>query len=86
MPNLFQAAFFRGCWVKYASSGVRSAERGVRASTIIEIEISPDAGFGLADAGVGMQINVFVFDRAPQPFDEHVVTPAATAVHADRHP
>ena len=27
---------------------------------------SPDAGFGRADAGVGMQISLFVFDPAPQ--------------------
>ena len=29
-----------------------------------------------------MQINLFVFDRFPQPLDKYVVAPAAFAVHA----
>ena len=45
---------------------------------------SPDAGVGRADAGVGMQISLFVFDRAPQSSHEHVVAPTIAAVHADR--
>ena len=27
--------------------------------------------------------NLFVFERAPQPLDEHVVAPCAPAIHAD---
>ncbi len=30
-----------------------------------------------------MQINLFVFDRSPQPFNKHIVPPGALAVHAD---
>src|SRR5213078_5401444 len=33
---------------------------------------------------VGSQINLLVFDAAPQPLDEHVVAPSAFAIHADR--
>jgi hypothetical protein len=30
-----------------------------------------------------VQIDVLVLDRLPKPLDEHIVTPAALAVHAD---
>lgn len=30
-----------------------------------------------------MQINAFIFQAAPQPFDEDIVDPAAFAVHGD---
>ena len=62
------------------------AQRGVRAAAVVEIQISPDAGFGRADALVGMQVNLFVLDGAPQPFHEYVVAPATVAVHADSDP
>jgi hypothetical protein len=32
---------------------------------------------------VAVQIDLFVFHGFPQPFDEEVVAPAATAIHAD---
>lgn len=32
---------------------------------------------------VGAQIDLLIFDAAPQPLDEHVVAPGAPAVHAD---
>jgi len=56
----------------------------VRSSTVVEVKVSSDAGFGRADILVGMQVNLFVFDRAPQPFHEHVVAPTTAAVHTDR--
>lgn len=37
----------------------------------------------LADGFVGPQVNLLVFDAAPQPLDEHVVPPSAFTVHAD---
>jgi len=30
-----------------------------------------------------VQIDLFIFDAAPEPFDEHVVDPATVAIHAD---
>jgi hypothetical protein len=39
------------------------------------------AGFGYAV--VGIEINLLVLDRGPQPFDEDVVSPGATPVHTD---
>jgi len=45
----------------------------------VPCEPGPDVGDGL----VWVQIDLFVFDGAPQALDEHVVAPAALAVHAD---
>src|SRR6202167_2982821 len=53
-------------------------------SGIVEGQITTDRRTGLADAVVSSQINLLVFDAAPQPFDEDVVAPGALAVHADR--
>src|SRR5579863_7036609 len=49
----------------------------------IELEIPPDRGARLADAVIGPKIDLLVFDRAPEPLDEHVVPPRTLAVHAD---
>ena len=57
---------------------------GVWASPIVEVQISADRGARLADAVVGVQIDVFVFDRFPDALDEDVVAPRALAIHADR--
>jgi hypothetical protein len=40
---------------------------------------------GLAAGLEGVQEHAFVFDRSPQPFDEHVVHPAAATVHQDAY-
>ena len=53
------------------------------ATAIVEVEISADRAAGLADAFVGSQIDLLVFDATPQPLDEHVVPPGPFAVHAD---
>jgi hypothetical protein len=52
-------------------------------ATIVEVEISADRVARLADAVIGPQVYLLVFDAAPQPLDEHVVPPSALAVHAD---
>ena len=52
----------------------------VRSVTIVEVEISADRAARLADAFVGSQIHLLVFDAAPQPLDEHVVAPGALAI------
>src|SRR6266478_10031021 len=55
----------------------------MRSAAIVEIEISANRVPRLADALVGVQIDLLVFDAAPQPLDEHVVAPGAFTVHAD---
>ena len=50
---------------------------------IVEMKVfskrGPRLGYGL----IGLEIHLLVFDGAPQPLDEHVVAPAALAIHAD---
>src|SRR6202034_893776 len=55
-------------------------------SAIIEVQVAADRSAGVADAFVGPQIHLLVFDAAPKPLDEHVVPPSAIAVHADGDP
>src|SRR5262249_56832990 len=38
----------------------------------------------LADAVIGMQIDLLVLDDSPQALDKNIVSPRALAVHADR--
>src|SRR5258707_10460369 len=53
-------------------------------SSVVEVEIPADRMSRLADGFVGSQIDLLVFDAAPQPLDEHVVPPCSFAIHADR--
>jgi len=53
------------------------------ATIIEELDVLADSASGFADRVVSMQINLFVFDRAPEAFHKNIVTPAAFAVHAD---
>ncbi len=38
----------------------------------------------MADTVIGVQIDLLIFDRPPQPLDKDVVAPRAAAIHADR--
>src|SRR5712671_3816117 len=53
------------------------------ATAIVEVEISADRVTGLADAFIGSQIDLLVFDATPQPLNEHVVPPGPFAIRAD---
>ena len=46
---------------------------------IIEVEVFSKRGASLGQGFVGLEIHLLVFDRAPQPLDEHVVPPTALA-------
>ncbi len=50
---------------------------------VVEPEVTLQALPGGTDRWVSSQIHLLVFHAPPQPFDEHVVAPAALAVHAD---
>jgi MFS family permease len=52
-------------------------------SSVVKVEIPTNRASRLADGFVGSQIDLLVFDAAPQPFDEHIVAPGSFAVHAD---
>lgn len=55
----------------------------MRATAVVEIEIAdqelPSGGNGF----VAVQMNRFVFHGFPWPFDKDLVTPAASAIHAN---
>ena len=50
---------------------------------IVKLEITSDLVPGLANRLIGMQVDVLVFERTPQPLDEDIVGPAALAIHTD---
>src|SRR5205807_6513678 len=62
------------------------AEALVLALFIVEAEPGADAGLGLDDRRIGVEVDLFVFEAAPQPLDEDVVHAAALAVHTDHDP
>ena len=53
---------------------------------VVEIHPSAYADPSFVAVGVGFQVNLLIFDRAPQPLDEDVVHEAAASVHRDRDP
>src|SRR3712207_7234556 len=50
------------------------------------LPISSQPGPQLRAGLEGVQVDALVLQAAPQPLDEHVVQPAAAAVHGDAHP
>ena len=55
----------------------------MRAAAIVEGQIAADPGPGFGHAGIGPQVDLFVFDGPPQALDEDIVPPRALAIHAD---
>jgi len=55
----------------------------MRATAVVEIEILAQCPPGGRYRVVTVQINLFILHGFPKPFDEHVVAPAALAIHAD---
>jgi len=55
----------------------------MRPSAIVEIEVATDRRACFGHAVVGVQIDLLVFDAAPQPLDGHVVRPGTLAIHAN---
>src|SRR4029077_7843245 len=51
---------------------------------VIEVQIPPERSTCLADTVIGVQIDLLIFDRPPQPLDKDVVAPRTAAIHADR--
>ena len=52
----------------------------MRTRRIVKTEIARERSLHLARCLVGVKVNVFVFDAAPQPLDEHIIDPAPLAV------
>jgi hypothetical protein len=53
---------------------------------VVEAQPSSDPNLRLGDAGVSVQVDLLVFQAAPQSLDKDVVHAAAFAIHADRDP
>jgi len=52
----------------------------MRSSSIVHVKVSSNTGACLGDRVVGVKINLFVFHRSPESFNEQIVTPRAFAV------
>ena len=55
----------------------------MRSVLVVERQVLPHSLTGGADAVIGPQIHLLVLHAPPQPFHEHVIPPAAGAVHTD---
>ena len=58
-------------------------QAAVRTSLIVKADPSADTLAGFRARFVSVQIHIFVFERAPETFNKHVVQPTASAVHGD---
>ncbi len=59
------------------------AEALVRAFVIIVTKILIQANPGIPWTLVVLQINIFIFDTPPKPFDKNVIKRPSPVVHAD---
>ena len=59
------------------------ASRPVRALVIEKIEVASDARASHLHGVVGVQVDLLILQRTPEPLDEDVVEPAPLAIHAD---
>src|SRR3954470_18121063 len=57
----------------------------MRALAVVKRQVTADRSLGFCNTVVGPKVDLFVFDRAPNPLDEDVVAPGAFAVPADRN-
>ena len=56
------------------------------ALTIEKVEVPAQRSARFCDGVVGLEVDLLVLHRSPEPLDEHVVAPGALAVHADGDP
>jgi len=57
----------------------------MRPPAVVEVEVAADGAASFADAVVGPEIHFFVFDAAPEPLDDDIVSLRPFGVHADRY-
>ena len=72
------------CW-QVAKVGLLrryAVKAAVRPAGVVEREVFRQSRLGLRHAVVGVQIDFFVLDGAPQALEKDVATPATLAVHA----
>ena len=59
------------------------AEALVLALGVVKVQPGVDAGLGFGNSRISMEVDLFVFEAAPQPLDKDVVHAPALVVHAD---
>ena len=74
-----------GQLVEVSLIGGLTVKRSVRAPAVEEQYIAANRGPGFAYVGVGVDVDLLVFNRPPEPFYHDFVPPSALAVHADLH-
>src|SRR5439155_26882037 len=60
------------------------AEALVLALGVVKVQPGANTGLGFGHSRISVEVELFVFETAPQPLDKDVVHAAAFAVHADR--
>src|SRR5246127_3696316 len=56
----------------------------VLALGVVKLQPGANAGPGFGDTRIGIEVDLLIFETAPQPLNEDVVHTPALAVHADR--
>src|SRR5438309_6333917 len=56
----------------------------VLALRVVKVQPGANTGLGFGHTRISMEVDLLVFEAAPQPLDKDVVHAAAFAVHADR--
>jgi len=69
--------------VGFARCGV--VKRRVRPALVVEVEVGVELRVRVDQRHVTFQIDLLVFHRPPQPFDEDVVETSALAIHRQFH-
>jgi len=57
----------------------------MQALVVVEVKIPLQPGFQLRHCGIVVEVDVLVFERPPQAFDEHVVQRPPASIVAYRH-
>ena len=61
-------------------------EGRVTSLCVVELEVAFQMIPGLRDGIIRMQVDCFILDTAPQPFNKDIVHPAALAIDGDSDP
>src|ERR1700731_2751377 len=62
------------------------AEALVLAFRVVKFQPGANTGLGFGHSRISMEVDLLIFEAAPQPLDEDVVHTPALAVHADHDP
>jgi hypothetical protein len=64
-------------------AGISSTIRIAKSWGLLKRDPPADADLGFETVGIAFEIEVFIFERPPQPFDEDIVHQASPAIHRD---